>query len=141
MKKKLLRTVALGLILVALLGTVAFASVQANPYISATAVVVDNPGKGVIDVAFTINGTGTMKDIGALRVDLYNKDGSWYDKHEYTDKGYGYMMTTDDYSHGGIVSFDCEKGNTYYAVVNYYAGDLNGSGGGTMMKSSLIKAK
>lgn len=141
MKTKLLRTIALGLILVALLGTVAFASTQANPYIAATSVVVDAPGKGVIDVDFTITGTGTMKDIGALRVDLYNEDGTWYDSHDYRDKGYDYMMTTDDYSHGGIVSFDCVKGNKYFAQVYYYAGDLNGSGGGTTMKSSLIKAK
>lgn len=141
MKTKLLRTVALGLILVALLGTVAFASIQANPYISATSVVVDNPGKGVIDVDFSITGTGTMKDIGALRVDLYNEDGTWYAKHEYTDKGYDYMMTTDDFCHGGVVSFDCVKGNTYFARVYYYAGDLNGSGGGTTIKSGLIKAR
>lgn len=141
MKKKLMRTILLGLIFVTLLGTVAFAGTQANHYVASTSVIVDAPGKGVIDVDFSITGTGTMKDIGALRVDLYNEDGTWYAKHEYTDKGYDDMMTTDDFCHGGVVSFDCVKGNTYFARVYYFAGDLNGSGGGTTMKSGLIKAR
>ena len=142
--KKLLKSCSLCFIIVAMLGTTAHAAQpaepQSNSYIAKTVVSVGAPGNGVIEVACGITGTGRMEKIGISRIDFCTDDGVCIERHRYTESGYEYLMDYNAYNHNVFVPFQGVVGERYYAIVYFYAGKGNGSGG-FRMESSVIVAK
>ena len=142
--KKLLKSCSICFIIVVMLGMTAFAAQpaepQSNSYIAKTTVSPVALGNGVIEVDCGVTGTGRMEKIGISRITLYKADGTRLESHSYTESGYGYLMGYNTFIHNAFVPFQCVPGESYYAVVGFYAGKGNGAGGHQMV-SAIIKAK
>lgn len=145
--KKLLKSFSLCLIIVAMISTTAFAAApsdpadpQANSYVLKTTVGIVPLGSGKIEIDFSVTAMRKMTDVGATKVTVYNESGKAVATYRYTDPGYGYMMGHNTIKHTASVTYQGVSGQRYYAIVSFYAGDLNGSGGGASLKSPAIYA-
>ena len=145
--KKIVKSLSICLIIIAMISTTAYAASpsdpvapQANSYIWKTTVGIAPLGNGKIEVDFSVTATGKMPDVGAMYVDIYNESGKCVKTYWYTDPGYGYMMGHDRFTQTASVFYQGVSGQRYYAIVSFYAGDLNGSGGGHSTLSPAIYA-
>lgn len=145
--KKICKSFSLCLIIIAMISTTAFAAApndpvdpQANSYVFKTTVGIVPLGNGRIEIDFSVTATGRMPDVGATRVTIYKEGGTIVATYIYTDPGYGYIMGHNSYTHTASVTYQGVSGQRYYAIVSFYAGDLNGSGGGDSLKSPAIYA-
>lgn len=145
--KKLLKSFSICLIIIAMINTTAFAAApndsvapQANSYILKTTVGIVPLGGGKIEVDFAVTATRPMPDVGATRVTIYKEGGTAVATYIYTDPGYAYMMGHNSGKHVAGVTYQGVSGQRYYAIVTFYAGDLNGSGGGAALRSPAIYA-
>lgn len=127
MTKKVLCTFALILIAATLFSTFAFAAEpRASAYIANRSASITAQGGGTIKITFTITATGTMTMLGAQTIDLYDSDG-YVTTFRYTNPTYAHMMGYSDYYYGNSITYDGTSGETYYAVVSFYAGNSSGS--------------
>lgn len=146
--KKILKSFSICLIIIAMITATAFAAApndsaapQANSYIFKTTVGIAPLGNGKIEVDFSVTANGKpMPDLGATRVTIYNESGNSVAIYRYTDLGYGYMIGHNKFSHTASVFYQGVSGQRYYAIVTFYAGNLNGSGGGHATISTIITA-
>ena len=145
--KKILKVFSICLIIIAMINTTAFAAApsdsaapQANSYIFKTTVGIAPLGNGKIEVDFSVTAMGQMPDVGATRVTIYKEGGTIVATYIYTDPGYGYMMGHNRFTQTASVFYQGVSGQRYYAIVTFYAGDLNGSGGGHATISTIITA-
>ena len=142
--KKVLKSFSICLIIVAMLCTTAYAAqpdgLQSNSYIVKTTVSPVAFADGVIEFDCAVVATGTMDMVGIEQIVFYQSDGTRLDSHYYTDPGCKDMMGYNSGSHTADIQFQGKPGQSYYAVVAFYARKGNGSGG-VEMTSSLIQAK
>lgn len=145
--KKFIKSFSICLIMIAMISTTAFAAApndpvdpQSNSYIWTTTVGIVALGGGKIEIDFSVTATGLMPDVGAMYVDIYNASGKCVKTYWYTDPGYGYMIGHNRVSQTASVTYQGVSGQRYYASVSFYAGNLNGSGGGHSMLSPAIYA-
>ena len=145
--KKIFKLFSICLIIIAVINTTAFAAApndsaapQANSYIFKTTVGIVPLGSGKIEVDFSVTAMGRMPDVGATRVTIYREGGPIVATYIYTDRGYDYIMGHNTYTHTASVTYQGVSGQRYYAIVTFYAGDLNGSGGGHATISTIITA-
>ena len=101
----------------------------ASSYLSSYNAYVYLPGNGNVQVYFNVQGTGTMDELGALFIELYEStDGSDWDCvktfNHYSTSG---MMSYNDNFHSNYVSYSGVSGRYYKAYVCVWAGD-NGNG-------------
>lgn len=130
MKKRIVRILALAVILTMLLSTAVFASMTASEYIAATNAWITRTGN-TVKVNFTIVGTKTMDKIGVQYVYLYEKTGNtWYlvETFNYTDPDYAAdMMNTNSGAKAAYLSYDGSSTKSYYATCYFYAEKNGGS--------------
>lgn len=145
--KKIFKSFSICIVIIAMFSTTAFAAApndaatpQANSYIAKTTVGIVALGSGKIEVDFSVTATRRMTDVGAMFVDIYNASGKCVKTYTYTDSGYSYMMDHNSAKHTASVTYQGVSGQRYYAIVSFYAGDLNGSGGGYSHISTIITA-
>lgn len=130
MKKSLIRSIALVLMLVMLLSTVAFASTESSAYIAVTGAYFNRSGNNV-NIYFSIVGRGLMDEIGVSEIWLYEKNGNTYnlvytffaDDPDYRDDMLSFNTTAkaDHVTYAGSASSD------YLAILYFYAADAYGS--------------
>lgn len=145
--KKFLKSCSICLIIIAMIGTTAFAAApdnpadpQSNSYIWKTTVAIIALGNGMIEVDCGVTGTGRMEKIGILSIDFYQEGvKAPLESHFYTEPGYEYLMDYNTGSHHVGVQFQGVAGENYYAIVSFQAGKGNGSGG-HQMGSAIITA-
>ncbi|MCH5353778.1 MAG: hypothetical protein J1E06_09980 [Acutalibacter sp.] len=141
--KKILKSLSVCLIIVAMLGTTAHAAqpdgVQSNSYIFKTTVSPVALANGVIEFDCGVTATGTMDMVGIEEIIFYKADGTYLDSRYYTDPGCEDMMKYNSFKHNAGIQFQGEPGQSYYAMVYFYARKGNGSGG-VNMESSVVKA-
>lgn len=146
--KKFLKSFSICLIIIAMVSTTAYAAApgdsaepQSNSYILETTVGIASLGGGKIEVDFSVTANGKpMPDIGATHVDIYTANGQCVKTYTYTDRGYGYMIGHNSFTHTASVFYQGVSGQRYYAIVTFFAGTLGGSGGGASLESALIMA-
>ncbi len=68
-----------------------------------------------------------MDEVGALKLTVYNSNGTVAKTFHYDDAGYEDMMSYNTVTHGSIIIFQGVVGNGYYAIAKYYAKDETGS--------------
>lgn len=129
MIKKVFRALAFILIIACFFSTFSFAAEpRASSYIISKSASITAQGGGTIKITFTITATGTMTKLGAQTIDLYDSDG-YVCTFRYTNSNYSNMMGYNDFYHNSYVTYNGVSGETYYAIVSFYAG--NSSGGDT----------
>lgn len=145
--KKFFKSFFICLIIIAMISTTVFAAApndpvdpQSNSYIAKTTVGIVALGGGKIEIDFSVTAMGLMPDVGATRVTIYKEGGTIVATYIYTDPGYSYMIGHNRVSQTASVTYQGVSGQRYYAIVTFYAGNLNGSGGGHATLSPAIYA-
>lgn len=103
---------------------------RASNYLTSYNTYICDLGSGRIQIWFDVMGTGTMDELGALRIMLYeSSDGgnTWKWVKTYLHEDYASMLAYDDYYHCSYVSYQGSSSKTYKAYVCIWAGK-NGSG-------------
>ena len=127
--KRVLRIAICLVLVLSLIGTVvAYAQTESNAYISSFGGAVSVANDGTVTVNFGTHGTGRMDQIGASAISIY-ENGHFRKTYYYTNPLYtATMMGTDDYDFYGYVTYAGTKGNTYQALITFYAEKDGGSG-------------
>jgi len=132
MRKRFIRVSAIIFVLVVLLSSVAFASLDASKYLSSYGAYISKTGN-TIEIHFDVVGTGIMDQIGSTEIYLYeraNSSGSWTLVKTYlsTNPAYAsammdsYASFKDDY-----VSYSGSSSYQYMAYITVYAEKNGGS--------------
>lgn len=90
-----------------------------NPNISATSGYIVKTGDGKIDIHFRVTASDKMVTLGASSIALYKSNGS-YVTTLYSSK-FDNMLTSDAYIYSSSVPYQGVSGQTYYAVITFYA--------------------
>ena len=127
-KKKI---ISLSLCIIMLFFTLAIpASARASAYFSYTNVFAEDIGNGTISIKVHVLGTGTMQQIGASQVIVYEEqsDGSYEPVATYTKETYyPPLVSYNRASHLSYVTHYGTPGKSYYALWAFYAKNKNGS--------------
>lgn len=136
--KRILRIAVCLVLVFSLIGTaVAYASTESNAYISSIGGAVSVANDGTVTVNFGTHGTDLMDKIGASAISIY-ENGQFRKTYFATNPLYtATMMGTNDYDFYGYVTYAGTKGNTYRALITFYAEKDGGSGVESMWTSSV----
>lgn len=93
-------------------------------YLSSYGAYVHLPGNGLVQIWFDAQGTGTMDELGALSVSLYeSRDGNeWTWKKTFTHDSTPGMLSYNDYFHSSHVEYQGVEGRYYKAYVCIWGG-------------------
>ena len=128
MKKTVLRTLSLLLVLSFCLSAMAFAGARrTSDYIESCYAYSSKVGGGSVKITFDITGTGTMTSIGATKIEIKNSSGTTVKTYKNTDPGFSYMLASNRTSYASSVTYPGLAGSSYYAVVYFKAGNSSGS--------------
>lgn len=127
--KRVLRIAICLVLVLSLIGTVvAYAQTESNAYISSFGGAVSVANNGTVTVNFGTHGTGCMDKIGASAISIY-ENGQFRMTYYAANPLYtATMMGTNDYDFYGYVTYAGTKGNTYQALITFYAEKDGGSG-------------
>lgn len=106
------------------------ASARASAYFSYTNVFAEDIGNGIISIKVHVLGTGTMQQIGASQVIVYEEqpDGSYEPVATYVKETYDPpLISYNRASHLSYVTHYGTPGKSYYALCAFYAKNINGS--------------
>ena len=130
MKKRTIRVGVLIVILCFALSTLASASINSSAYIGYSNAHFSRSGNDV-SIYFSVVGRGLMNEIGVSEIYLYEKNGNTWSlvyTFDSSDSNYTTAMlsynTTAKASH---VTYSGSSTKEYYALLNFYASDNNGS--------------
>ena len=130
MKKTLIRSIALALMLCMLLSTVAFAATNSSAYIAVTGAYFTRSGNDV-NIYFSIVGRGMMNEIGASKIVLYEKNGNAWNKvftFNSNDSTYtANLLSYNTTAKADHVTYAGSSTKDYLAIVYFYAADDYGS--------------
>lgn len=127
MKKKFMRIIATAMAVVVLISSVAFAAdARASAFISYKGGGITALGDGDMRIVFNLTATGMMNTLGADSIYIHTADGTLVETIEYTDPGYSNMMTTNNYSYSSSITWSGDSGETYYAIIMFYAKNSSG---------------
>lgn len=124
-KSAVLKLIAILLVVVLLCPIDALATeTRASHYLSSYTAYIYPAGWGKVQVWFTVDGTGTMDEIGALEIQLYeskdNETWTWVKTFEHqNDEG---MLGYNNYYHDGYVEYRGTIGRYYKAYVCIWGG-------------------
>lgn len=100
------------------------AETRSSLYLNAYTAYIYPAGWGKIQVWFSVDGTGTMDEIGALEIRLYeskdNENWTWVKTFDYPD--YSGMLGYNNYYHDGHIEYNGTIGRYYKAYVTIWAG-------------------
>lgn len=120
-----IRVISLLLVFMFLLPTsVSALETRASYYLDAYTAYIYPAGWGKVQVWFSVDGTGTMDEIGTLEIQLYeskdNENWTWLKTFEHqNDEG---MLGYDNFYHDGYVQYNGTIGRYYKAYVCVWAG-------------------
>ena len=97
---------------------------RASAYLDNYGAYVYLPGNGEVQVYFNVTGTGTMDELGALSIRIYEStDGTnWTWKKTFTHDSTAGMLSYNDYFHYGYVTYNGVAGRYYKAYVCIWGG-------------------
>lgn len=125
-----MRMISLVLVIVLILPVgVGAAEARSSLYLDAYSAFIYPAGWGKVQVWFDVDGTGTMDEIGALTIYLYeSKDNeTWTQVETFLHTENTDMLGYDDYYHTSHVEYSGTIGRYYKAYVCVWAGK-NGDG-------------
>lgn len=105
------------------------ASARASEYFHRTYVKTTNVGGGTLSIMVDLAATGTMQEVGATKVVVYEKqsNGNYEPVYTFTREAYPSLITYNRLSYITYVTYYGEPGKTYYASAAFYAKNANGS--------------
>jgi len=127
MKKTIIKTLSIVLVLVFCLTPIASASVLASDFIYSSSISAVATGSGKVDFKFSITATGKMTEIGVTKIEVKNSSGVTVKTFRNTDRDYSFMIGTNKTTHSGTVTYQGVSGNKYYAIAYFKAANSTGS--------------
>lgn len=121
MNSKKVVALVLVVIMLSFSGNHTLAAVNSSAYINSTGAYITVSSASTIKIHFLISGYDTMDQIGAAVIDVYKSDGSWVRSCSYTNPTYSNMMGYNTIVKMGSITCPAEYGETYYAIVGFYA--------------------
>jgi hypothetical protein len=120
-----LRLIAIVLVVILLCPIEALAAeTRASHYLNSYTAYIYPAGWGKVQVWFTVDGTGTMDEIGALEIQLFeskdNENWTWVKTFRYPDDSG--MLGFNNYFYDGHVEYNGTIGRYYKAYVCVWAG-------------------
>ena len=110
----------------AVLSTTAVAAEsRASTYFSDYDASVSTSSSGTVTIRFDVTGMSSITQIGALSISLYKADGTYV--KTFNSSTYTNMLASGTGSHSSSVIHLGEAGQSYYAVVTFYAKNSSGS--------------
>lgn len=93
-------------------------------YLSSYGAYIHLPGNGKVQVWFDVQGAGTMDELGALTIEIWeSKDGnSWTWKKSFTHDSNPGMLSYNDFFHSSHVEYQGVEGRYYKAYVCVWGG-------------------
>lgn len=121
MKEKKIITIIITLVVVLSLSVNAFADYLplSNPNIAITSGYISKAGNGKINIFFDVTATGKMVTLGAESIALYKSNGSYVTT--LYSSNYDNMLGSNAAWYSSSVSYSAESGQTYYAIITFYA--------------------
>lgn len=121
------RYLSIAMLCIAVLSTSAFAATKASEqiyryYLNAGA--GDNSGLIIVD--FSITATGTMKNIGAESIVIFEQGDHGWEVVESYDSDDPDMSTSDQTHYGSSIHYQGESGREYRVIVTVFAEDYEG---------------
>ena len=130
MKRRILRVIAIIVILTIILSTVTFAAMEASDYFVVTNAWISHNGN-TVNVNFYALGTKMMDSIGLKHIYLYERNGNTWSlvqTYDYSDPLYATtLMATNSNMQSGYVSYSGSADKQYYASCWFYAEKNGGS--------------
>ena len=127
---KVVRVIAILIILSVFLSMATFAAQNSSAYISSTSAYFTRSGNDV-NIYFSIVGRHIMNEIGVSKILLYEKNGNtWSKVYTFDSNDPDYTSNLLSYSTSGKadhVTYSGSATKDYYAKVYFYAADDDGS--------------
>lgn len=98
---------------------------RANPYINSKSGSIARAGSGRININFLVNASDVMTTLGASKIELYKADGTWL--KTFYSSAFANMLGSNTFTYGSSVSYNGVSGESYYAVITFYASCDRGS--------------
>ena len=123
------RTLSLLLCVTLMFVMIVPASARASEYFHRTYVEVTHIGNGVLRIKVDLAATGTMQELGATQVTVYEEtsNGNYEPIKTYTREEYPSLVTYNRASYVTYITHYGSPGKTYYALCAFYAKNINGS--------------
>lgn len=114
---------------------------RASDYLSSYSGYVSVAGSGKVHLCFSVTGTGTMDQVGALKIQVYEStdNENWTWKKTYNNNSYPSMIGTNKLYHSGYMTYQGVAGRYYKAYIGVYAGN-DGAGDTRYFWTSSKKA-
>lgn len=105
------------------------ASARASAYFDYTSVYVENLGGGTLNIQIHVLSTGTMQEVGASQITIYEKqsNGNYSPVFTFTRENYPSLITRNRISYITAVTYYGDPGKSYYALAAFYAKNTSGS--------------
>lgn len=123
------RSLALLLCIVLTCCMVIPASARASEYFHRTYVKATNVGGGTLSIMVDLAATGTMQEVGATKVVVYEKksNGNFEPVYTFTREAYPNLITYNRLSYITYVTYYGDPGKSYYVSAAFYAKNASGS--------------
>lgn len=105
------------------------ASARASEYFHRTYTSATHIGNGTLRIKVDLAATGTMQEVGATKVVVYekNSNGDYESVYTFTRELYPNLITYNRLSYVTYVTYYGETGTSYYVSVAFYAKNAYGS--------------
>jgi hypothetical protein len=142
MKRKLISSVAVFLVMALFFAPIANAGIQASYYLYRYYVDIYPEGEGNISIWFEVEGTDVMDEIGALSIRLQEKSSTsstWSTVETYSYTDYSNMLGYNDNLYISSVDYSGKDGYYYRAEVTIWAGK-DGDGDSRVILTDTVVA-
>lgn len=120
---------SLCLILVLAFGLTISASARASDYFNYGYVSASAAGNGKVSIKLDVSASGTMQEVGATQIIVYEKqaDGNYKSVYTFTNAAYPNLIAKGRSSITTSVTYNGTPGKTYYVTAKCYAKNASGS--------------
>ena len=114
---------------------------RASAYLDYYEAYIYPAGSGKVQIHYTVIGTGTIDELGVMRITLKESknNSTWTTVKTFTSTGTPSLMSYNDAYHSGYVTYQGVAGRYYKAYVCVWGGD-NGAGDNRYFWTSVKKA-
>jgi hypothetical protein len=134
MKRRLFKFISVFVVISVICSVAAVsAAARASDYIETYSASISRSGT-TVTVNYAIIGTGSMTSIGASSIVIYRNGVS---VATFSYPTVSALRSSNTFTHDSNVYYTGTSGNTYYAVITFYAGNSSGSDTRTITTSSV----
>ena len=139
MKKRLISLIMVLVLIISSAGAVSTAEERASEYLSSYSIALGALGDGVMEVFYSVDGTGRMEKVGARALYIYDYNGEdWIPYETQLAIDHSDFYSYNAFGHIGYAYFEGVPGIDYRVTLQAYArGTDGGSDTGSVTSNSV----